>query len=304
MPMLLVTGATGFIGSYLIRYLIQRGIAVRALITPSSKSPLLPRNLPVEIAVSSLQDERGIRAALKGISGIYHLASSGRDVLYSKYEQRENNAVENLLDASKRVGIEKIVYLSVIGADKTSGFPFFRTCANSENRIQDSGINYTILRTSVVFGPGDDFIFYFLTGLSKSIGFFFLPGREDILLQPLWINDLTHALFLSYSEKKYVNQSITIGGGEYLTLNTTLKMIMKLTKKYRLLIPIMPAILRARNLWFGESHRGNPISTFWIDFLAADRTCSLNTLPYHFEILPSRFEEKLNEILFSFQDNH
>jgi NADH dehydrogenase len=67
--------------------------------------------------------------------------------------------------------------------------------------------------------------------------------------------------------------------------------------KKRYLVPIAPAALRTRNLWLGESPKATMLSTYWIDYLAADRTCSLDSLPQQFNILPGRFSEKLNHIL-------
>ncbi len=72
--MILVTGGTGFIGCVLIRQLTEMGKQVRTLIRPSQKTPNLPRGVSMEVAVSSLRDERGLRAAMKGVDVVYHLA--------------------------------------------------------------------------------------------------------------------------------------------------------------------------------------------------------------------------------------
>ncbi len=74
--MILVTGATGFIGRSLICHLFETRREVRVLICPSRHSPRLPTGVPVEAAVASLSDERAIRAALKDVDAIFHLASA------------------------------------------------------------------------------------------------------------------------------------------------------------------------------------------------------------------------------------
>jgi len=75
MKKILITGATGFIGKALTRHLTETDYQVRALIHPSRKSPDLPKGIPVEAAVSGLNDLRGLRAAMVEVDIVYHLAS-------------------------------------------------------------------------------------------------------------------------------------------------------------------------------------------------------------------------------------
>jgi len=71
--MILVTGGTGFIGRVLVRQLALANKEVRLLIRPSSQSLNLPRGVPIDVAICSLKDERGLRAAMKGVDTVYHL---------------------------------------------------------------------------------------------------------------------------------------------------------------------------------------------------------------------------------------
>jgi len=295
--MILVTGASGFVGSALIAYLSRQGLPVRALLRPSRYSPRLPHNIPVEVAVSSLADERGIRAALRDVTCIFHLASSEKEGQEVDLDAVDVKGLENLLEAAEQVGVERILFLSHIGADRTSGFPPFRAKAMAEKLIQSSSAKATIFRTSVIFGQEDGFISYLSRGLAASKLLYAIPGSDDILMQPLWIHDLVNCLYLAYEDEEYAGRVMQLGGGEYFTFREVLNMIMTRIKKKRFLVPIAPAALRARNLWFGESPKAALLSTFWIDYLAADRTCSLDSLPQQFNILPGRFSEKLNQIL-------
>src|SRR5512139_3298787 len=101
--MILITGGTGFIGKALIRHLTEMGFPVRTLVRPSPRSPALPVGVPVEVAVSSLTEERGLRAAMVGIDTVFHLASSerqgGRSSLMDIEIQGTRNVVQAAADA-------------------------------------------------------------------------------------------------------------------------------------------------------------------------------------------------------------
>jgi len=295
--MILVTGASGFIGRNLIAFLSRRGLPVRALLRPSPYSSPLPRAMPVEVAVSSLQDEKGVRAALKDVDCIFHLASAEKEGQHIDLEANDINGLENLLLAADQVGVKRIFYLSHIGADSAAGFPAFRVKAMAEKMIQSSRITSTIVRTSVVFGEKDGFLSYFARGLAASKFFYAVPGNSDVTMQPLWINDLIECFYLIYTNANYAGKIYEIGGGEYFSFRSILQMIMEGIGKKRYLLSVSPAFLRARNLWLGESSSGSVLSTFWIDYLAADRTCALDSLAHQFNILPGRFSEKMGRYL-------
>jgi NADH dehydrogenase len=123
--------------------------------------------------------------------------------------------------------------------------------------------------------------------------FFLMPGNGEVTLQPLWIEDLITCLVLAINDKRTYKKIISIGGGEYFTYKKILKIIMQKMGVWRLLIPFSPAYLRTLNLWLNKQEQGIPYPNAWLDYLAADRTCGLDTLPKLFSLLPARFEKEL-----------
>src|SRR5258706_11541922 len=118
--MILVTGATGFIGRVLVRQLSETGQQVRVLLRPSPKSPRLPKGVPVEVSVVSLNDERGVPAALRGVDEIYHLASAagqGRPGSLLKTDIEGNHP---LAQAAASAHINLLVFLRHIGTNRAS----------------------------------------------------------------------------------------------------------------------------------------------------------------------------------------
>ena len=292
--MVLVTGGTGFIGSALVRRLTTAGEKVRILLHPSSSSPRLPKGIALETALCSLNDERGLLAAMKGIEIVYHLASAERENRLVDLNLVDVQGTNAIVRAASERHIQRLVFTSQIGADKKSLFPSLKAKALAEEIIQTSDLNYTIFRSSAIFGRNDHFTESIRSNLRSSLAIFPIPGSSEITIQPLWIEDFLTCLALSVSDLKMKCKIITVGGGEYFNFRQFVKIIMARAKIWRLLLPISPAFLRTLNLWVGKSGRGFPYSNTWLDYLAADRTCPLDTLPKVFGLIPARFERKIN----------
>ena len=224
--MILVTGGTGFIGRALIRHLSEAGHRVRTLIRPSQRSPRLPTGVPVEVAVASLDDERGLRAAMVGVKTIYHLAGVERRGSSADLLPVEIQGTRNVLQAARDAKVDRFFYTSHLGADRASAFPLLKAKAIAEEYIRRSGLDYTIFRTALVFGPNDGFT----SGLAQllyALPFIFLiPGDGDNLVQPLWIEDLTTCLSWALDDEDTRKRTFEIGGPEFLTLKEVVRVVM------------------------------------------------------------------------------
>ena len=291
--MILVTGGTGFIGQHLVRQLVTQGYEVRLLLRPSPKSPNLPTGLPVQVAVSSFNDPRGLRAALKGVNTVIHLAGTESLGVKSDLDGVDINGTRAMTTAAKEGGIDHFLYLSHIGADKASAFPVLKAKAIAENIITHSGVPYTIFRTAVVFGPNDHFTNSFARMLDLLPYFFLMPGDGSNLLQPIHVQDLVMCIISALENPESVNRLYQVGGGESLPFSHIIQIIMDKIKKRRQIIPIMPGYLRVLSVWLEQS-RKFPVSAYWIDYLAVDRTCALDSLSRDFNLIPARFHQSLD----------
>lgn len=292
--MILVTGATGFIGRALVRQLTETGQRVRVLLRPSPKSPRLPKGVPVEVAVVSLSDARGLRAALRGVDQVYHLASAAAQGRDGSLFTTDIEGTRALAQAAADANIKRFIFLSHLGADRASAFPVHKSKGIAEEHIRKSGVPHTIIRSSIVFGPEDGFTTALADILRYSPGFVPVPGEGRTLLQPLWVEDLVTCLVWTLQNPDTVNQTYEIGGGEYFTLRQIFEIIMDVTHTRRLLLPISPPYMRALVVLLEPLARRLNASTYWIDYVAVNRTCPVENLPRTFGLMPARFAYRLN----------
>ena len=291
--MILITGSTGFVGQALTRHLVEAGHPVRLLIRPSLKSPALPIGIPVEVAISSLDDERGLRAAMVGVDVVFHLIGGEWRGVRSDLLKIDIQGTLSISKAAKEVGVNRFFYLSHLGANRAAAYPVLKAKAIAEEHIRRSGLNFTILRTSMLFGPRDGLT----TGLARILAsvplVFFIPGEGNTLIQPFWVEDLATCLVWSLDNDATSNQVIEVGGPEYLTFRQVVETVMEATGLRSRLVSMKPPYLRAFTVLLDHLFPNLPISVYWLDYLAANRTCGLDTVPKVFHLMPSRFSQRL-----------
>ena len=293
MKKILITGATGFIGKALTRHFSETEYQIKVLIHPTRKTPDLPKGIPVEAAVSGLNDTRGLRAALSGVEIVYHLASQEALGARGDLLSTDIQGTKNLVEAAEESGVERFFYLSHLGADRASAYPVMTAKAIAEDHIQKSSLDYTIIRTGIVYGPNDRFTVP-LAKLIRSVPLVFpLPDQGDTLLQPLWIEDLANILTWSLDNPKTKRELFEIGGPEQLSFHDIILIMLEVMEIQRYPISISTPLLRFATVLADYLSLNIPTNIFWLDYLATNRTCPLTTVPHVFNLLPSHFSKRI-----------
>ncbi len=281
-------------GKILIRHLVDTGHQVRTLLRPSPSSPSLPRGVPVEVAVSSLKDERGLRSAMKGVDVVYHLVGSERSGSRADLDGVDVDGSRMVAEVAARAGVQRVFFLSHIGADRASAYPVLKAKAIAEHHLINSSVPYTIFRCGPIFGSGDQFT----TGLAGLIRMspvvFLLPGDGRTLIQPISVEDVVACLTWALDDPATANQTFHLAGVDYLSFRQTVEVLMDTIGVRRRFVDITPAYLRMLAVWMEHSNPRFPLSIYWLDYLAADRTCPVDSVPRLFGLMPARFHQQLD----------
>jgi len=237
----LVTGATGFIGTSLVRRLRAEQMDVRALVHSPEKAATLA-NLGVEIVVGDITDLKALRAAVDGIETVYHLA--GRllmpGVPASEYWRTHYEGTQCILDVChSNSSFQRFILCSSTGvlgptgehpADESAPAAptnvYEETKWRAEELVQRAihlGMPGVIIRPGFVYGPGDSHLLGFFKMVQRRL---FRPiGRKPVVLHPLYVDDLTDAWLLAASVPQALGECFHISGAETVDIAELAKII-------------------------------------------------------------------------------
>jgi nucleoside-diphosphate-sugar epimerase len=228
----LVTGATGFIGSHLVDELLWKGYEVAALTRESSDLRWL-RGKKVELIEGDLLG-KGKLPSLKGFAHIFHLGGATRALRTRDFYRTNHEGTERLIDAARHIrGLKRFVYLSSQAAagpapeerpqkeeDLTCPVsPYGKSKLHGEEVVLDcrDKFHVTILRPCAIYGPRDAYMLELFKRISK--GYFPLLGKKPIYLSFCYVEDLIQALMLSAQRDHPSGEVFFIADGERYTLD-------------------------------------------------------------------------------------
>lgn len=274
----LVTGGTGFTGSRLIPLLLQNGIQVRALVRPTSdRSPLSA--LRVEWATGDFANAESFTAALRGVDALVNIASLGF------------GHAESILKSMKEAGVKRGLFISTtaIFTQLNAGSKSIRLAA--EEAIQASGLDYTILRPTMIYGSPRDRNMWRLIRLLRITPIMPIFGDGESLQQPIFVDDVAQAVLLALKNDIAIGKSYNIAGKAPLTYNHVIDTVASALGKrvWKLHLPYMPIV---RVLQFNERIGIRlPIKAEQVLRLNENKAFSYEDAQRDFGFAPSSFEE-------------
>lgn len=228
-----VIGATGFVGSHLVPHLAGAGHRVRAISRRGSRRAHWAEN--VEPMAGDVESGAGLEEALGGTDAVVYLVAIPREAKGRRFEEVNVRGVERAVDAAKHAGVRRFVHLSAMGVIDDRRLDYLSSKWRGERAVRTSGLDWVVLRPSLLFGPGDGFFNLIKTTLTWwSPGIVAIPGDGKARFQPLSVQDLAIAVEKSVTEADRSGSVYEIGGPEHLTYRQIVDAVMRATGKRRL----------------------------------------------------------------------
>ena len=228
----LVTGATGFVGRRVVEQLLESNYQVRCLVRQPGRERIFPPG-SVDVYYGDVFNENALADACRGVQQVIHLVAIIREGKGANFDAVNRVGVENLVAAAKAGGsVRQFLHLSAVGAGANREFPYLHSKWQGEQAVVKSGIPYTILRPSLIFGPGDEF----LNAMAALVRLFPLvpviaSGRNR--LQPISVDDVAQCIVLSLNRPDLLGRTVDIGGPEQLSYNEIVEVVAQAMDKRR-----------------------------------------------------------------------
>lgn len=213
-----LTGASGFVGSHMLRRLLRDKYEVRALVRR-------PGSLAGNSSQSRLEEVAGdinsprLHEQLAGCDAVINLVGIIQERGRATFEAVHHLGTKNLVEAAHAGGIKRFVQMSALGARPKDASPYHTTKFAAEQEALSSGIPAVVLRPSLIFGPGSAFINQMVSVMRAAPLFRPIPGTGKYRFRPVHVDDVVDCFVQSLANESATGETINLVGGEELTLD-------------------------------------------------------------------------------------
>ncbi len=293
---ILVTGASGFIGSHLLPRLLSRGHRVRA--TWRGRDGPGRRSAPgVDWHLVDITRPASLPAVMFECDVVVHLAGSRGHTGDVSVELVNVTGTRNVLSAATEAGVRRLVYVSALGASPAAG-DYYRSRFQAEDAVMASGLEYVILRPGVVYGPEDHFVTA-IVALLRRLPVFPMLGDGTFRLQPLAVEDLVDTLTQAVERPDVVGGLYELAGPDRLSFTRIVRIVGELAGCPRPVIPLPDRLAArasaiARRLGFATPFTPEQLDVLRSGSVLGDRE---NPLIKDFRVKPLPFRDALADYL-------
>ena len=289
-----VTGGMGFVGRSIVKKLLEDKWKVRCLVRKPEGSEDLKKQ-GIEIYKGDITNKSSIdESFFQDLSYLIHLVGIIKEVETQTLERVHFQGTKNLVDLAKDSGVKKFIHMSALGTRPDARSRYHSTKWMAEEYLRKNGLNHTIFRPSIIFGPDDEFINTFIRIIKLSP---FIPVIKGGKLQPIYVGDVAHCFVQALTNPTTDGKTFELGGTKKLTLGEIIKVLLKVLNVERVLIPIPSFLMYPPAYLFQTVLRNPPLTLDQLIMLEEDSVCDMKEVQdiFSFSLLP--LEEGLKQYL-------
>ena len=235
-----VFGGSGFIGRNVVERLVKQDRMIRIAVRNLSRARVLMRSADggkVTIFPAPVQDEKSVRSAVEGASAAINLVG----ILYERGPQTfraiHHLGAARVATIAAAAGVRRLVHISAIGASAQAEAAYARSKGAGEEAVRKAFPTATILRPSIVFGPGDSFLNLFarMARLSPVLP---MIGGGRTRFQPVYVGDVADAIVHCLEDPACQGKTYELGGPRVYTFRQLIEIVLRQTRRQRLLVAI------------------------------------------------------------------
>ncbi len=301
MATVLVTGASGFVGSHVVPELLAAGHRVVAVSRSERAAPQAgartghPADAGIEVRLADVRRAETLPPALAGVDAVVHLAAiprdwnGGRDLLAVNL-----GGTRNVVAAMQAAGVRRLVHLGALGVVDRPDLHYGASKARAERVVAESGLDWTILKPSLMFGPRDGF-FNLLAGLVRmSPGLVPVPGRGRARFQPLHAADLARCVRVALERPETIGARYELGGPRTWSYREILGEVLRGLGARRVIVPVpVPLIAIVARTAEALRLRGFPVASDQLRQLVFDNVTTADSVVRSFGFEPRPMEGAL-----------
>ncbi|MHB1527059.1 MAG: complex I NDUFA9 subunit family protein [Candidatus Dormibacteria bacterium] len=284
-----ITGGSGFVGSHLVPLLLESGHELR-VIGRGARPVTLPPGLSVTFG--DVVTGEGLEEAFRDADVVVNLVAIIRAKGVQTFASVNSRGTANVVQAAQRAGVQRLVQLSAIGAGPDPTFPYLFSKWQGEQWVQGSGLEWVILRSSVIFGEGDGFFTLLAKAISLPAPFLVIPGDGTAVFQPIAADDVARCLGAAVEEPQRAGSIYEIGGPEQLTLEEITLAVAEATGKEwfgiarRKPLHLAPRLIRPGAILMDKLMRNPLVTPQQLDMLGKPNVTTVDAVRAHFGFQP------------------
>jgi uncharacterized protein YbjT (DUF2867 family) len=278
--MIVVTGGTGYVGSYVVRRLYEMGMPVKAMIRSRARAIKEGRlqGLPIELIEGDVTKPETLGPAIDGARAIIHTVAIAFEKGKATYEAVNDIGTVNTVEASRKAGIRRFINVSQLGAHPDLPYRFLASKGRAQAYLAGTDLDWTAFRPSVIWGPEDEFANTFARLVPLTPFIFPIVGDENAKFQPVWVEDVATCIANAVDDPSTIGKEFELGGPEILTLEQIERRTLEAVGRRRLMVRFPMPLLRFLVSLIEKLLPNPPVTRSLLELLAVSNVTTSNAI--------------------------